>query len=88
MRRLNDYARLCIDHFPSTSQKDSIDDYAKSNSGNILVCWEHDALGDIGKALGGNFDYPDDHFDLIYEIVNKDLTSNSPYSENCPGLDN
>lgn len=67
--------------------QDSIDDYANSNSGNVLVCWEHDQLGEIGKALGGSFDYPDSNYNLIYEIVKSDLTSNSPYSEDCPGLD-
>lgn len=31
-------------------------------AGNILICWEHDALTDIVKALGDNNapDYPDD----------------------------
>lgn len=53
----------------------------------MLVCWEHDALSDISKELGDEFDYPGDHFDLIYEIVNKQLTDQSPYSEGCPGLD-
>lgn len=33
-----------------------------SGSGNILICWEHDALHDIVKALGDKKapDYPDD----------------------------
>lgn len=70
-----------------SSSKDSVDNYAQNNTGNILVCWEHDQLGEIGKALGGSFDYPDSHYDLIYEIIDKDLTSTSPYSEDCPGLD-
>lgn len=31
-------------------------------SGNILICWEHDNLSDIVKALGDNSppEYPDD----------------------------
>lgn len=32
-------------------------------------------------------DYPKDHFDLIYVVQHKELVDNSPYSENCPGLD-
>jgi len=83
---------LTIDHHcdrdDTDCAKDSIKSYADNNTGNILVCWEHKELGEIGDALGGNFDYPSSHFDLIYEIYKKDLTSNSPYSENCPGLDN
>ncbi|PWN33471.1 uncharacterized protein FA14DRAFT_180117 [Meira miltonrushii] len=83
---------LTIDHHCSKDDtkcaKDSIKSYADNNNGNILVCWEHQELGKIGAALGGKFDYPSDHFNLIYEIYHKDLTSNSPYSENCPGLDN
>lgn len=51
------------------------------------MCWEHNELGKIGGELGGKFDYPSDHYDLIYEIVDKDLTKSSPFSENCPGLD-
>lgn len=83
---------LTIDHHcdrdDADCAKDAVDDYADSNSGNVLICWEHDALGDIAKALGDKIDYPSDHFNYIYEIVDKKLTSNSPYSENCPGLDN
>lgn len=44
-------------------------------------------MGEIGAALGGSFTYPSSNFNLIYEIVDKSLTSNSPYSEDCPGLD-
>ena len=80
---------LTIDHHCDRDDakcvKDSIKAY--TGSGNVLVCWEHDALSDISKELGDEFDYPGDHFDLIYEIVNKQLTDQSPYSEGCPGLD-
>ncbi|CAI7603182.1 unnamed protein product [Penicillium pancosmium] len=67
--------------------KDVVDGY--SGSGNILICWEHDALTDIVKELGDKDapDYPDDSFNIIW-------TDPSPYdsitaetSENCPGLD-
>ncbi|KFX91737.1 hypothetical protein V490_05751 [Pseudogymnoascus sp. VKM F-3557] len=60
-----------------------------SGSGNILICWEHDALTDIVDELGDSKapSYPDDSFNLIW-------TDPSPYSditattsENCPGLD-
>ncbi|UZJ55162.1 hypothetical protein CBS101457_004482 [Exobasidium rhododendri] len=82
---------LTIDHHCDRDDTDcatsSIDDYAQANAGNILVCWEHDALSDIGDALGGKFTYPSADYNLIYEIVQKDLTSNSPFSEDCPGLD-
>jgi hypothetical protein len=42
---------------------DLVQDYDDSGAGqNILICWEHDALTDIAKALGGKKtpDYPDD----------------------------
>ncbi|KFY51547.1 hypothetical protein V496_08818 [Pseudogymnoascus sp. VKM F-4515 (FW-2607)] len=66
---------------------DAVNGY--SGSGNILICWEHDALTDIVEELGNNDapSYPDDSFNLIW-------TDPSPYSditattsENCPGLD-
>lgn len=42
---------------------DLVKDYNKSGSGgNILICWEHDALTDIAEALGDKDapSYPDD----------------------------
>ncbi|GMG08848.1 unnamed protein product [Aspergillus oryzae] len=57
--------------------------------GNILICWQHEALTDIVKKLGAKDapEYPNDRFDLIW-------TDPSPYtkitettSEQCPGLD-
>ncbi|GJJ73270.1 hypothetical protein EMPS_05628 [Entomortierella parvispora] len=59
-------------------------------SGNILICWEHDALTEIVKTLGDNSppDYPSNDFGLIW-------TDPAPYgdvtsitNENCPGLGN
>lgn len=42
--------------------KDVVDAY--DGSGNILICWEHDALTDIVKELGDDNapDYPDDRY--------------------------
>ncbi|KAE8353080.1 hypothetical protein BDV28DRAFT_133841 [Aspergillus coremiiformis] len=68
--------------------KKAVMDY--EGEGNILICWEHDALTDIVKKLGGDNapTYPNDRFDVIW-------TDPSPYSkvtaetsEQCPGLDN
>ncbi|KAL3482104.1 hypothetical protein BJX99DRAFT_217369 [Aspergillus californicus] len=67
--------------------KDAVDDY--DGDGNILICWEHDALTDIVEELGDDDapEYPSDRYDLIW-------TDPSPYdeitaetSEMCPGLD-
>ncbi|KAL6230871.1 hypothetical protein BDW75DRAFT_248375 [Aspergillus navahoensis] len=67
--------------------KDAVDNY--DGDGNILICWEHDALTDIAEELGDDHapEYPDDRYDLIW-------TNPSPYdeitaetSERCPGLD-
>ncbi|KAJ5691886.1 hypothetical protein N7462_001309 [Penicillium macrosclerotiorum] len=67
--------------------KDVVDDY--SGSGNILICWEHDALHDIVKKLGDDDapDYPDDRYDIIWTDPSPydDITSET--SENCAGLD-
>ncbi|KAF8954293.1 hypothetical protein BGZ46_002965 [Entomortierella lignicola] len=61
-----------------------------SGSGNILICWEHDALTDIVESLGDSDapDYPDNDYGIIW-------TDPSPYGditayteENCPGLGN
>lgn len=43
---------------------DTVNDY--DGPGNILICWEHDALHDIVKELGDDDapDYPDDRFVL------------------------
>ena len=42
--------------------KDAVKDY--SGSGNILICWEHDALTNIVEELGDNNapTYPDDKY--------------------------
>ncbi|KAE8143570.1 hypothetical protein BDV38DRAFT_231666 [Aspergillus pseudotamarii] len=67
--------------------KKAIENY--KGDGNILICWQHEALTDIVKKLGADDapEYPSDRFDLIW-------TDPSPYtkitettSEQCPGLD-
>ncbi|KAL9934654.1 hypothetical protein V8E36_006429 [Tilletia maclaganii] len=67
---------------------DAIHAFASKSTADILVCWEHDALEDIGASIGQRFNYPGSRFDLIFLEKNGDLSKNSPYSENCPGLDN
>ncbi|KAF2092654.1 putative phosphoglycerate mutase family protein [Rhizodiscina lignyota] len=63
---------------------------AYSGPGNILICWEHDALHDIVKALGDKNapKYDSDDYDIIWTdpYPYSDITDKS--SENCPGLDN
>lgn len=83
---------LAVDHHCDRDDADCVHDTIKSfgdngGQGSVLVCWEHDALSDISMALGDEFDYPDDVYNLIYEIVDKQLTKDSPYSEECPGSD-
>jgi len=60
-------------------------------SGNILICWEHDALTDIVHALGASKknspDYPDDSFNIIWTDPPPYSGIASSTSENCPGLD-
>ncbi|PIG83073.1 phosphoglycerate mutase family protein [Aspergillus arachidicola] len=67
--------------------KKAVEEY--KGDGNILICWQHEALTDIVKKLGAKDapEYPSDRFDLIW-------TDPSPYteitettSEQCPGLD-
>lgn len=42
--------------------KKLVSNYDDNNSGNILICWEHDALTDIVEELGDDNapTYPDD----------------------------
>lgn len=65
----------------------SFNDGNPSHAKSILIAWEHDALSDTSKELGDEFEYPDERYDLIYKIVDKELSAGSPYSEGCPGLD-
>lgn len=95
MKPLADDLGLTIDHHCDRDDSDCavnsissfINNQASSSNVGVLLAWEHDALSDISKGLGDQFDYPDDHYDLIYEIDEGQLTGNSPYSEGCPGLD-
>ncbi|KAJ6036276.1 hypothetical protein N7540_000555 [Penicillium herquei] len=67
--------------------KDVVDGY--TGSGNILICWEHDALTDIVDKLGDDDapDYPDDSFNIIWTDPSPYTDITSKTSENCPGLD-
>ncbi|KAK0549746.1 hypothetical protein OC845_002996 [Tilletia horrida] len=79
---------LTVDTSCADCVNSAVNAFAKKSSADILICWEHDALEDIGKKVGQGFNYPSSHFDLIYHEHKGSLTSSSPYSENCPGLDN
>ncbi|OBT84421.1 hypothetical protein VE02_07136 [Pseudogymnoascus sp. 03VT05] len=60
-----------------------------TGSGNILICWEHDALTDIVDALGDSNapSYPSASFNLIWTDPSPYSAITSTTSENCPGLD-
>jgi len=66
---------------------DVVDSYG--GSGNILICWEHDALTNIVTALGDDDapTYPDDSFNIIWTDPYDYSTITSMTSEDCPGLD-
>ncbi|TVY15731.1 hypothetical protein LARI1_G006053 [Lachnellula arida] len=63
--------------------------YDEDGSGNILICWEHDALTDIVEALGDDDapTYPDDSFNFIWTDPSPYSDITSVTSEMCPGLD-
>ncbi|KAL4913324.1 hypothetical protein BDW62DRAFT_205650 [Aspergillus aurantiobrunneus] len=67
--------------------KDAVEDY--EGDGNVLICWEHDALTDIIEELGADDapEYPDDSYDLVWTdpAPYEEITSET--SEQCPGLD-
>lgn len=57
---------------------DAVDDY--NGPGNVLICWEHDALHDIVKALGDKNapDYPDDRYSpltYLYVLITTDCVN-------------
>lgn len=82
---------LTIDHHCDRDDpkcvKKTVDGY--SGGGNILICWEHDALTHIVKELGDDNapDYPGDRFDEIWVDPPQYTDITDMYSENCPGLD-
>lgn len=82
---------LTIDHKCDRDDPDCVKDKVNgySGSGNILICWEHDALTDIVKELGDDDapDYPGSRFDIIWVDPPKYKSITQQYSENCPGLD-
>lgn len=66
--------------------------------GNVLICWEHEQLAEIAKAIGvkgfapdsgwnGKVKYPSDRFDLIWKVSEPYTKIVSVMSENVPGLD-
>lgn len=61
------------DRDDSSCVKDVVDEY--SGEGNILICWEHDALTDIVKELGDKNapSYPDDR--LVFSMIPLDPES-------------
>ncbi|KAI9711868.1 MAG: hypothetical protein M1820_002013 [Bogoriella megaspora] len=88
---LADDLGLTVDTSCQRDDQDCVADVvdAYDGPGNILICWEHDALHDIVKALGDKKapDYDGDDFDVIWTDPSpyKDIVSKT--SENCPGLD-
>nr|POE51662.1 hypothetical protein CFP56_25869 [Quercus suber] len=83
---------LSVDTSCDRDDQDCVADVVESynGAGNILICWEHDALHDIVKALGAKNapDYPDDSFNIIWTDPPSYKSITSMTSENCPGLDN
>lgn len=83
---------LSVDTSCDRDDSDCVADtvYNYNGDGNILICWEHDALTDIAEALGDDNapDYPDDSFDLIWTDPSPYKSIVSETSEECPGLDN
>ncbi|KAI1364340.1 hypothetical protein F5Y08DRAFT_307333 [Xylaria arbuscula] len=67
--------------------QEAVDDY--DGEGNVLICWEHDALNNIAEELGADSvdNYPDESFDLIWTQPYDYNKITSITSENCPGLD-
>ncbi|KAL4733924.1 hypothetical protein BDV11DRAFT_213296 [Aspergillus similis] len=67
--------------------KDVVDNF--DGDGNILICWEHDALTDIVEELGDDDapEYPDDRYDLIWTDPYPYDEITAETSEACPGLD-
>ncbi|KAJ5216742.1 uncharacterized protein N7469_011607 [Penicillium citrinum] len=76
------------DRDDSKCVKDVVKGYV--GSGNILICWEHDALTDIVEELGDDDapKYDDDSFDIIWTDPFPYDSITEKTSENCPGLDN
>ncbi|KAJ5609973.1 hypothetical protein N7510_006692 [Penicillium lagena] len=66
--------------------KDVVEDY--NGDGNILICWEHDALTDIVQELGDDNapSYPDGRYDIIWTDPSPYSNITAKTSENCPGL--
>ncbi|KAG0347484.1 hypothetical protein BG005_000128 [Podila minutissima] len=59
-----------------------------TGSGNILICWQHDALTDIAESLGDDTPpkYPDDLFGQIWTDLAPYADVTTITEEDCPGL--
>ncbi|KAG0041690.1 hypothetical protein BGZ83_001443 [Gryganskiella cystojenkinii] len=57
-------------------------------SGNILICWEHDALTNIAKSLGDKTPptYPDEKFGQIWTDLAPYADVTTITEEDCKGL--
>ena len=82
---------LTVDTSCSRGDQDCVADVVDSYGGlgNILICWEHDNLHDIVKALGDSNapDYPSGNYNLIWTDPYPYSEIASVTSEDCPGLD-
>ncbi|KAJ4298922.1 hypothetical protein N0V90_004165 [Kalmusia sp. IMI 367209] len=94
VKPLADDLGLTVDISCDRDDSKCVEDVVKgyTASGNILICWEHDALSDIVDELGAKKDnvpqYPDDAFNIIWtDPYPYDDGVTSQTSENCPGLD-
>ncbi|KAF8577368.1 hypothetical protein K439DRAFT_560742 [Ramaria rubella] len=67
---------------------DAVVAFAKNNTSNILICWEHGEIKDIMKSMNVKKppSYPSDAFNLIFTVQDQKFISQT--SENCTGLDN
>ncbi|KAI0019463.1 hypothetical protein F4780DRAFT_780495 [Xylariomycetidae sp. FL0641] len=90
VKPLADDLGLDVDISCDRDDEDCVADVVEGydGEGNILICWEHDQLNNLAKALGADIDnYPDDSFDLIWTDPYDYSEIVSITSENCPGLD-
>ncbi|KAF2439593.1 hypothetical protein P171DRAFT_396964 [Karstenula rhodostoma CBS 690.94] len=84
---------LSVDTSCDRDDAKCVEDVVKgyTGAGNILICWEHDALSDIVDELGKDDNppsYPDDAFNIIWiDPYPYDDGVTAQESENCPGLD-
>lgn len=83
---------LTVDHHCDRDDSSCVKKQVKALSslnGNILICWEHDALTDIVSELGDDDapDYPDNSYNIIWVDPSKYTKITQSINEHCPGLD-